>query len=484
MLKSSFYNVLIPIEEKNEFLLYNILHGGLEVLPAYEGGILQEVMDKESFETSETSLPKEMVDYLAAKQYLVEADHDERKFFRGIYQTGRDDLFDLDHASLTITIGTTITCNMGCPYCFEFIKPNKTLKDPKVMDEMIWYLQQLVDKAPVKKWVNFSVAWYGGEPLINNKLIRDFSPRLIAFAEKNNIASYDAQIITNGILLDGKAWEILLDAQVNHVQVTLDGSKETHNVYRPLKSGGENYERILRNLAIKPKEITMTIRVNTDQKVADNFDQFFDDLREYGIWPQQYETVAIDSSVLRTYEENDEEDTSGRLDATGYQRVHKEFKFLKMRRYNEYAKENGLRPGKIGWDMPTIQQECSTWVNPYHIVFDPEGNVHKCWETIHDDEQKVKHCSEGYEMTDFKHYMDYDRHDFSQECLDCKFLPVCDGYTCSFEVYRHEDKPPCTMWKANLDNILKDQYITMIDHPDIMANPVANEVLSGGHANK
>lgn len=483
MLKSSFYNVLIPIKEKKEFLLYNLLYGGLEVLPFREGKLIQELIGRDWFDPMSYEAYGALIDYLNEKNYFVNIQRDEKKEFREIYKSSRDNLLDLDRASLTITIGTTITCNMGCPYCFEFVKPNKTLKDSKVIDDMMWYLQQLVEKAPVKKWANFSVAWYGGEPLINKKLIKELSPRLIAFCEKNDIDNYDAQIITNGILLDADAWKILQDAEVKHLQVTIDGTKETHNVYRPLKSGGENYEKILRNIALKPDDFTIAIRVNTDKKVAANFEEFFDNLEEYGIWPQHYDTVNIESAVLRTYEENDE-DTSDRLNSSGYQRVLKEFKLIKMRRYNKWARNNGLKLGKIGWDLPTIQQECSTWVNPYHIVFDPDGNVHKCWETIHDDKQKVKHCSEGYEISDFKYYMDYDRHEFSDECKNCKFLPVCDSYTCSFEAYKHEEKPPCTMWKSNLEAILKDQYVTMRDHPEVMANPVGNEVLNGGHANK
>ncbi|MDW3191854.1 MAG: radical SAM protein [Cytophagales bacterium] len=483
MLKSSFYNVLIPIEEKNEYLLYNLLSGGLEVLPYKEGNIFQNWIDDGAFDPDQLISFKDFIDYLQDRNYLVHENHDEKAAFKDIYNSGRENLFDLDKASLTITIGTTITCNMGCPYCFEFVKPNKTLKDPEVMKQMIWYLQQLVDKAPVKKWANFSLCWYGGEPLINKKLIREFSPMIHKFCADNGIEKFDAQIITNGILLDEEAWKILHEAQVSHLQVTIDGSKETHNEYRPLKSGGENYEKILRNIAAKPDDMTLTIRVNTDKKVASNFGQFFDDLYDYGIWPQKSDTITVDSSVLRSYEEN-EEDTSDRLDADAYQKIHNEFKMTKMERYNAWACENGKKTGRIGWDLPTVQQECSTWVNPYHIVFDPEGNVHKCWETIHDDKQMVKHCSDGYEISDFKHYMSYDRHEFSDICANCKFLPVCDSYTCSFEAYRHEEKPPCTIWKSNLESVLKDQYIMMLDHPEIIANPVGNEVLNGGHANK
>lgn len=482
-LKASHYNVLVPVPEEGEFLLYNTLSGGVELLGQTEGELVARITDAGAIESSGAEDQKSLLDYLSGKGYLVPYERDEIKELHDSYARNQSTLFQREEGSIALTIGTTIVCNMGCPYCFEFVKPNKSLKADELTDSIINYLESMIRISPVKVWRNLGVCWYGGEPLINKRAIEKLTPRLRAFCAEHNM-HFSAKIITNGLLLNEATWGILQQAGVDHAQITIDGAKEVHDKYRPLKQrNGKNYERILENIAAKPDDIGVTIRVNVDKQVASTFGTFFQDLKEYGIWPQKHKSVTVDTAWLRSYAEAGD-DLSGRLSNEDYFEVEQDFRRMKLKLYNEWAVENGRRPGKLQWVMPKLQEDCATWVSPYNIVLDPEGNIHKCWETIHDDKGKVAHVSEEFDIAPFKEYMAFNRSSYNPICTTCQYLPVCDKVSCSYEALKN-GKPPCTYWKTKTAPSLKEQYLLLKHNPDAIASPENLGLMTGsGHANK
>jgi uncharacterized protein len=335
----------------------------------------------------------------------------------------------------------------------------------------------------VKQWRNMEVIWYGGEPLVNKRAIEKLAPRLQEFSNKYGL-NFNARIITNGILLTPEAWQLLKNAGVGHVQVTIDGAKEVHDLYRPLKSkNGRNYEQILENLANIPDGMTATIRVNVDRRVADSFPRFMADLKQYGLWPQKHKSVTIGLAWLRTYDEAKEQDVSGRLTNPQFFDVEQDFRKMKLRLFNEWARENNRPAAKLKWQLPTAQEDCATWVSPYYVVVAPEGDIHKCWETIHGTSGEVKHVSQGFDLKDFEGHAAFNRSDLNPTCYNCKYLPVCDGLSCSHHALM-EEHLPCTYWKSRLDVALKDQYLLMKTNPEEMSAPVINVRANTGHANK
>ena len=327
------------------------------------------------------------------------------------------------------------------------------------------------------------MVWYGGEPLINKQLIKNLTPVLLDFCDRHQM-SYSANIITNGLLLTDEAWSLLKEAKVTSLQVSLDGSKETHDKYRPLKvKQGKNYEKILENLARKPDGLDLSIRVGLDKLTFKGFERLLQDLSEYAIWPQNYKSVSIHTAWIRTYEEANEVNTSDRLSYSEYYDAQQQVRKTQLSYFNAWGKTQGLKSAKLRWLLPKIQTECGTWVSPYNIVIDPDGNIHKCWETIHDSSRRVKNVSDGFKMSDFDPYMKFDRYAVHEMCYSCKYLPVCDQLTCAVEAVK-PGKPPCTYWKNNTERALKDQYLEMRAHPEAIAEPFNESKFNSGHVNK
>lgn len=482
-LKSNFYNVLVSVEEENEWLLYNTLNGGMEILSGFQGEFLSSLIENSMTVTMEEVMQSSFLTYLHEREYLTDISEPERDKFISNYKAKKEHIYDKNIADIGLTIGTTITCNMGCPYCFEFDKPNKSLRNEENINAIVYYIKDMIATSPVKKWRRCLVVWYGGEPLINAGAIERLTPKLLQLCEENGI-EYRATIITNGLLLNEKMWERLKENKVNQLQITIDGAEEQHNQKRPLKaSKGENYKKILSNIAMMPDGMEVTVRINVDKGVAGSWEEFFDDMYNFGIWPQRHKSVLFSPSWLRPYEEIANNTASNYLTNDEFFDALNDFRMRKLGRFNNWADSNNLPRAKLKWNLPTLQEDCSTWVSPYNVVIDPEGYVQKCWETIHDSRNHIHHVSEGYKPETFAKYAAYDKVELNNICRNCQYMPVCDKLPCAFDALKH-GKPECTYWKTKLPSSLKDQYLTMKQNPEIMIPPFSTTTVNTGHSNK
>ncbi len=145
-------------------------------------------------------------------------------------------------SKVSLTICPTMGCNFDCPYCFENHKSGKM--SPAVQEEIAALAKRMLDVSGTK---TLSVTWFGGEPLLVPDVIESLSERLISLAEKKGV-KYEAEIITNGYLLDRKNADMLDRVKVSHYQITLDGIGAAHDATRHLAGGGPTFERITENL--------------------------------------------------------------------------------------------------------------------------------------------------------------------------------------------------------------------------------------------
>ncbi|HET6256335.1 MAG TPA: radical SAM protein [Puia sp.] len=482
-LKSNFFNVIVPVEEESEWLLYNTFSGGMEILGQTDGAFLSSLIEQSMTVTMDEVKSDPFLSYLHQRGYLTDISEPEREVYFSNYREQKSHRYEKNTGDIGLTIGTTITCNMGCPYCFEFEKPNKSLRSEDNINAIVAYLRDMVAKAPVKNWRRCMVGWYGGEPLINAGAIENLTPKLLQFCQENGI-EYKASIVTNGLLLNANMWEKLTRNHVNLIQITIDGAEEQHNKKRPLKAAkGENYKKILSNLAIAPEGVEITIRINVDRDVASSFDQLFDDMYDYGIWPQRFRSITFSPSWLRPYEEITSNPVNNYLTIEEFFDANQDFRRRLVDRFNRWGEHNDVPRAKLKWNLPSLQADCSTWVSPYNIVIDPEGYIQKCWETIHDSSNHIHHVSEGFHPEAFQKYTAFDKVELNDICRNCQYMPVCDKLPCAFDALKH-GKPDCTSWKTKLKPSLKDQYLMMKHHPELMSAPELSTKENTGHSNR
>lgn len=481
LLKTNPYNILIQPEESDEFLLFNTLTGGIEILDNEEGILIAELQTLSSFDKQDYQYAKELLNRLIAKEYIVYEHLDIISFFEKHTEKTQFKKAGI----INLTIGTTITCNMGCAYCFEFIKPNNTLKDQKVKQQIITYIEEIILYSDTKNIHTLSVTWYGGEPLINVSAITDLSEGLIGLAEKHQL-KYAANIITNGIYLTTENIQKLVENKVNSIQVTIDGAREVHDKKRPLKQkNAENYFRILRNLAEVPDVIDVNVRINIDKEVADSVERLLDDFELYGLWPQKFKNFHFDPAWLRSYEEISisTEEKDRRMYVDEFFEFKQNFRVSLTERFNKWGNGKEVKRAKLKWDLPSYQSTCATWASPISLVVDPNGYIHKCWETIHDDSKAPSTVFDSYNPETFASYSSFNRYTHNNVCRNCKFLPVCDKISCSYDALKSA-VPQCTEWKYKAESYIGQQYLMMRDTPERIGTPQVADAVNTGHSNK
>lgn len=462
------YNEIIPVPEDKCFLVFNVPNTSLDVIEESEGLILSEMASLQRFGTAEypdATLLNEFFD----KGFIVSADVSEIGEAEAEYLQERK-----AGTAIIITITTTTICNMDCPYCFEVHKPSVVLKESTLLANIKNYIRQMITQSD-RQYDSLQLTWYGGEPLINIKAIQELTPLLLDIAQEYNLV-YQAGIITNGIYLTEPNIKILTEeCFVETFQVTVDGPERIHNRNRPLKGKNlENYPRIMRNLGQLPHSSQIILRVNTDREVAEGIDEMLDDLEAYGLWPHRIKTMSIDLRPVIAYEgANVDVNDEKYFDHRDFFEFKQSFRKKKLERYNRQQALQGAKLGQLAWEFPKKQNDCGSWGEEAGLVIDPRGNIHKCWETVHLQEEsvvKAGELSDGFSLTPYEYYNSYNRYNVKTACRMCKYISVCDQIACQKQSLQNV-KPACTIWKFKTKDFIKEQYLTYIETPELIAEP-------------
>jgi uncharacterized protein len=143
-----------------------------------------------------------------------------------------------------LSLAVAQKCNLGCTYCYarqgSFGGPSKNMSLATANQAVDLLLSEVGDGGKA------TLAFLGGEPLVNRPVIQAVTQRAAALAARRGIA-LGFSITTNGTLLN-KGDAAFFEAYGFAVTVSLDGPRDTHDRLRPYKSGAGSFDRIMRNL--------------------------------------------------------------------------------------------------------------------------------------------------------------------------------------------------------------------------------------------
>jgi uncharacterized protein len=135
----------------------------------------------------------------------------------------------------------TEQCNFRCLYCYE----NYLL--PKMSNAIVESIKLFLDKR-IPNLKLFELEWFGGEPLLEKKIVFDITKYAKLLCEKHNVRFY-ALMTTNGYLLDIDTFVELNKLGIKSYQITFDGDRENHNQYRLLANSKiGSFDKIWNNL--------------------------------------------------------------------------------------------------------------------------------------------------------------------------------------------------------------------------------------------
>jgi uncharacterized protein len=168
--------------------------------------------------------------------------------------------------TLAYALQPTAACQLGCDYCGQAHSP-KTLSE----ENLKAILERIEQKLIRGNFQALNVAWYGGEPLLAQHIMRRASGRFRDLTERLHV-EYSARLVTNGVRLDKQAQAELHEVhRITYVEVTLDGDEATHDARRRWKRTARgSFATILGNvstlLARPPPRPEVGIRCNVDAR--------------------------------------------------------------------------------------------------------------------------------------------------------------------------------------------------------------------------
>ena len=422
MIQSRF-NLFIPIPDSDKQLVYNTASNYLVEVNPETADIIQNI--SEGVNGNEETIEK-----LKEMNFIVAKGYDERKTLQLTSY-----IYRYSNETLGLTIAPTLNCNFRCHYCYE---EQKNIN----MNQAVQQALAEFFTARAKKADYMSVTWYGGEPLLMPEVISRLSQVFIS-AAKEYKADYNAEIITNGYLIEDVGASFFKENQIEVAQVTLDGPREVHDSRRRLRaSNASTFHKILAGIKLlEDNSLRVAIRCNVDKTNANTVESLAVLLKEEG--------VKSPLHLGRVYLPED---------APGYTDCYKCSEFgLKELSFVETLKKSGEAKAKSLYPWARVGY-CSA-TNRNSFLIGPDGGVYKCWNDIGIPEKRIgllgNEKREIHEAVNEEKYLLSDPFTHPM-CSECTYLPICFG-GCPY-LSLLDGKPRCDGIVGNLETILRRVY--------------------------
>jgi uncharacterized protein len=402
-IKLSRYNVVAESTVGSRLLLFNARSGSKLELTGNDRRLAEAFLRVPDSATEQAwaLLDDGLKERLVDSSVVVSRDLDERA---AVLQARKRALAMPGPCSFTIT--PTIQCNFRCPYCFEHHRPQ--FMDHRTEAATIAFIKAVCPKnQPV------SVCWFGGEPLLQSRLIHRVSKRLRREAAEQGWDLH-LSIITNGYLLTPAVIDRMQDVDPwDMVQVTLDGMPESHDTRRTLVSGGPTWHRIVRSVKCAVDAgLPVSIRVNIDKSYTVDYQQLISALVDAKVLPLAQ--LYLGHVTAPTAE-------CGHLDGVvhGFKTMAKE----RLRLWRALLAV-GISPSM---EPPGIKcGPMCTAESSRGYVIGPDGRLFKCWNEVASDDGISIGSIFSPDEIDTEHRYIADTTS-KEQCHDCHALPVCFG---------------------------------------------------------
>ena len=307
------------------------------------------------------------------------------------------------HIEITVTL--TLECNLACPYCYEDPFRGHFVMSTDTADLLV---QRLTEQ--MAEGLDVSVEFYGGEALLQLKLLKDIAARLAEGAASHSV-KFSFTLFSNGVLLTPAVVQQLLPLGLTAIRLTIDGPPDIHNAQRPFVSGAGSFAKITSNLLAVHKLVPVDLGGNYTRDNYRRFAELLDILITEGIEPAKMKEVSF-TPVMPKADGSVAGDRGSACACTAEPWSIEANLFLRgevIRRGFPVAK---IRPGAC---MIEFKND---------MVVGYDGGLYKCPVFMGQEEMRVGTLADGVGDYRESHNLDLWKND---ECLECAYLPLCFG---------------------------------------------------------
>jgi His-Xaa-Ser system radical SAM maturase HxsB len=242
-------------------------------------------MDFEKFIDHELAPNEDAFKNLKSKQIIADNNIDTIvEMLATKYRTKKHFLTEFTTLHMVVA---TLRCNSNCSYCQV---SKKDLNDAN-FDMTKTTAKKVVEKIFESPSPNIKIEFQGGEPLLNFGIIK----YIIEKAEWTNIfkkKNLEFVICTNLTLLDDKMLKWLKGHKV-YISTSIDGTKELHNLNRPLHDIDNSYDLVTDKIELCRQHLgrdSVSALMTTTSYTINYFNEIID----------QYIALGFDSIFLRS----------------------------------------------------------------------------------------------------------------------------------------------------------------------------------------
>jgi uncharacterized protein len=279
--------------------------------------------------------------------------------------------------------------------------------------------QWIDNKLRKKEYEVLSITWFGGEPLMFPDIIKRLSKSFINSCDKYSV-KYNASMITNGYLIEKVGSSCFLnECNISTLQITIDGTKETHNQRRILLNNPlGTYDTIISGInSLANSSCQIKVRVNLDkinnQVIEETCSQLADNIKnKENVYPYIAKMYCMDD-----------------LNAGIEDRVlNTEEYVLSAIIFSELAEKAGFKVKK-----KSIIPKAKMWYCPApygkSLVIDPDGDLYYCWNDIGIKEYRTGSIINNDNNNFYTQRELWHNHafDFHNDCKVCKAFVLCAG---------------------------------------------------------
>jgi uncharacterized protein len=267
------FNVRVPLSGSADVFLMNTLTDAQVIVSSD----VAKLLDREGATTASllTDAEREAVALLTENGFLVPDRESEDRELDAYFSRLKHDA-----SEMSVTVLTTLQCNLACDYCFQGDHGDAN----RLIEKMT-----LDTAARVGHWIEceldrvhperLTLMLFGGEPLLNLPVVYDLAEKVSQAARSRDIGISIA-LITNGLLLTPEVVDRLKPFGLRSVKVTLDGDREAHDRMRPLRGGQGTFDRIVENLRRIAGRCPISIGGNFEASSVSSYPALLDFLKQ------------------------------------------------------------------------------------------------------------------------------------------------------------------------------------------------------------
>lgn len=413
-----FSKYYLLIQKEDMYFIYNSRTNNFYRITSSLAEVIREFSLRESLE----GLDEEAL-LLMRRMKIVVAPGDDEDYYESLKL--KHYILSLSSNYMKITLAPTVWCNLKCPYCYETTKPQY-----KITKEICDRVVQFIDN---NTQINsYALTWYGGEPLLCIDEIEYILGQLKSIVGKKRRGH---TMVTNGVLLKGKALNVFKEYPLDGVQITLDGNKERHDKIRVRHDGSGTFDTIVHNLIAFSQacpETHITIRVNVDKNNLAQFEEIRTFIQR--LLPNKT-NIRVYPGILRGVHDCDSKN-----------------QFLKNKDVLSFHQEMA-RKGLPFEIYPQMIHKGCTATDLMSFVIGPKGELYNCWEDMGIPELEIGNIADNrLKEKKIRRYILHGHLFDDPICKNCKILPICYGGCPKLRVankYEDGNFELCSIYKDN-----------------------------------